>query len=113
MKNTLLTLAIISTLTACSPKSESTGTPQFTLAAADIASASSDASVVHVEFSKAKTEAFRQFTKEHLNQKIQVVVGSKVVAEPVIRTEIPLGKIDVSFSSAEEAQKFAASVSQK
>jgi len=31
----------------------------------------------------------------------------------VIRSEIPGGKIDVSFSSAEEAQAFAASLTQK
>lgn len=113
MKNTLLSLAIILFMTACSPQAESTSTPQFSVAAGDITSASAEATVVHIEFTKPKAEAFRKFTKEHVNQKIQVVVGTKVVAEPVIRTEIPSGKIDVSFSSAEEAQKFAASWSQK
>jgi preprotein translocase subunit SecD len=115
MKNALLSLAIMLFVAACSPKSErtSTGTPQFSVAASDVASASAESAVVHIEFSKAKAEAFRKFTKENLDQKIQVVVGTKVVAEPVIRSEIPGGKIDVSFSSAEEAQKFAASLSQK
>jgi preprotein translocase subunit SecD len=118
MKNTLLSLATILLVTACSPKSErastdSTVTPQFSVAAGDVASASADSSVVHIEFSKAKAEAFRNFTKEHVDQKVQVVVGTKVVAEPVIRSEIPGGKIDVSFSSAEEARAFSASLSHK
>jgi preprotein translocase subunit SecD len=118
MKNTLLSFFIILLVTACSPKSErasttSTVTPQFPVAAGDVLSATADSTVVHIEFSKAKAEAFRTFTKEHVDQKIQVVVATKVVAEPVIRSEIPGGKIDVSFSSAEKAQAFAASLSHK
>jgi preprotein translocase subunit SecD len=113
MKKTLLSLVIILLVTACSPKSDNTGTPQFSVVPADITSASAETTVVHIEFAKPKAEAFSKFTKEHVNQKIQVVVGSKVVAEPVVRSEIPGGKIDVSFSSAEEAQKFAASLSHK
>jgi preprotein translocase subunit SecD len=102
-------------VTACSPKSEriSTGTPQFSVAADDITSTSIESTVVQIEFSNAKAEAFRKFTKDHLDQKIQVIVGTKVVAEPVIRSEIPGGKIAVSFSSSEEAQAFADKLSQK
>ena len=115
MKNALLGLAIMLFVTACSPKSEraGTGTPRFSVVASDITSASAESAVVHIEFSKARAEAFRKFTKEHLDQKIQVVVGTKVVAEPAVRSEIPGGKIDVSFSSPEDAQAFAASLSEK
>jgi preprotein translocase subunit SecD len=118
MKKTLLGLVSILLITACSPKSErastdSTVTPQFPIAAGDVTSATADSTVVHIEFSKAKAEAFRTFTKAHVDQKIQVVVATKVVAEPVIRSEIPGGKIDLSFPSAEEAQAFATSLSHK
>ncbi len=115
MKNTLLSLAVLLSVTACSPKSEhnSTSIPQFSVVASDVTSASTESEVVHLEFSKDKAQAFRRFTKEHLNQKIQVIVGKKVVAEPVVRSEIPGGKIDVSFSSAEDARAFAAKLVKK
>jgi len=115
MKNASLSLVLVLFVTACSPKAERTGTgsPQFSVVAGDITSASAESAVVHIEFSRAKAEAFRKFTKEHLNEKIQVIVGTKVVIEPVVRSEIAGGKIDVSFSSAEDAQEFAAKLSQK
>jgi preprotein translocase subunit SecD len=115
MKNALLSLVIMLFVTACSPKSEraESGTPQFPIAVDDIMSASAESAVVHIEFSKAKAEAFRQFTKEHLGQKIQVVVGTNVVAEPMVRSEISGGKIVVSCSSSENAQALAAKLSQK
>jgi hypothetical protein len=102
MKSALLSLAIILIVTACSPKAErtSTGTPQFSVVAGDITSASAESEVVHIEFSKAKAEALRKFTKEHLNQKIQVVVGTNVVAEPVVRSEIPGGQTESEMSGA-------------
>jgi len=111
MKNTLLSLAIISLLTACSP--ESTSTPQFSVAAGDITSVSAEETAVQVELSKTKAEALRKFTKEHLDQKIQIVVGTNVVAEPIVRSEISSGQLAATFSSAEEAQKFAASLTPK
>src|SRR5262245_25761543 len=105
MKNTLLSLIVVLFLPACSTKTtptSSAGTRQFTIKPADVASASVTApaptqqkAVVHVEFSKAQAEGFRKFTKEHLDQKVQILVGTKVVAEPVIRSEIPGGKIEL------------------
>ena len=129
MKNALLSLVVALLASACSQKPETTtptGTPRFSVAAGDIATSSvevvtgrvlasptQETAVVHIEFSKARAEAFRKFTKEHLDEKVQIMVGTNVVSEPVIRTEIPGGKIEVHFSSPEEARAFAASLSQK
>jgi preprotein translocase subunit SecD len=129
MKTALLSLLVALLASACSQKPEPTatsGTPQFSVSAGDIitssvevvagrvlASPTQETAVVHIEFSKARAEAFRKFTNEHVDQKVQIVVGTNVVSEPVIRTEIPGGKIEVHFSSPEEARAFAASLSQK
>ena len=131
MKNLFVTFAIVLLVAACSQKHESTATtstgmPQFSVAARDITAASTEVvtgrvlssptqetAVVHIEFSKAKAEAFRKFTRDHLDKQVQVVVGTKVVAEPVIRSEIPGGKIEVHFSSPDEAQEFVASLIQE
>ena len=129
MKNALLSVVVALLVSACSQKPEptaTTGTPQFSVSAGDIITSSvevvagrvlssptQETAVVHIEFSKAQAEAFRKFTRDHLDKQVQIVVGSKVVSEPVIRAEIPGGQIEVHFSSPEEAQAFAASLSQK
>jgi preprotein translocase subunit SecD len=129
MKSALLSLLVALLASACSQRTEptaTTGTPRFSVSSGDIitssvevvagrvlASPTQETAVVHIEFSKARAEAFRRFTNEHLDQKVQIVVGRNVVSEPVIRTEIPGGKIEVHFSSPEEARAFAASLSQK
>lgn len=131
MKTTTLSLSLILVLfvSACSHKTESTtstGTPQFSIAVGDVASTSVEVvtdrvpssptqqmAVVHLEFSGAKAAEFRKFTKEHLNQKVQIMVGTKVVSEPVIRAEIPSPKIELAFPSPDEAQAVADSLSKK
>jgi preprotein translocase subunit SecD len=98
--------------------------PKFTIAAGDLASpavlvtnsAPSGANatiVIPLHFTAAKTEAFRTFTREHVDQQAQLVVGSKVVAEPFIRTEISDGHAEMAFSSLEEAQAVRALLSKK
>lgn len=89
--------------------------PQFTIAAGDLASPAVLATnsgpsganptiVIPLHFTAAKTEAFRRFTREHINQQAQLVVRSKVVAEPFIHTEISDGHAELAFSSLQEAQ---------
>jgi preprotein translocase subunit SecD len=101
-----------------SPKTEiasSTNKPQFIIAATDLAvpanvgtngiGSGHDTIVVHMQLSADRTEAFRKFTHEHVNHQTQLVVGSKVIAEPVVLKEITNGRVDVApFPSADEAQ---------
>jgi len=98
--------------------------PQFTIAAADLAapvvlatnsspSGANATIVLHVQFTAAKTEAFRTFTREHMKQQTQLVVGSKVVAEPTVVAEIPDGRVDIAFSSFDDARAVRDSLSKK
>ena len=68
---------------------------------------------VHVTLSGAKSAAFRQFTKDHLNQEVQIMIGTNVVQQPVIRAEISSPKIELMFSSPDEARAIADSLSKK
>jgi len=132
MKHTTIGLILVLFTSACSQKPQSTpnttsgGTPQFLIAAGDVArtsvevvtgrvpsSPTQEMAVVNLELSSAKAAAFRQFTKDHLNQKVQILVGTKVVEEPVIRAEIPGPKMELMFSSPDEARAVAASLSRK
>ena len=90
--------------------------PQFTIAAADLAappvlgtnSAPSGAHatiVLRVQFTAARADAFHKFTRDHKNQQTQLVVSSKVVAEPFVVTEIPDGRVELAFSSLDEARE--------
>jgi preprotein translocase subunit SecD len=90
--------------------------PQFTIAAADLAappmlgtnSAPSGAHptiVLRVRFTAARADAFQKFTRDHKNQQTQLVVRSKVVAEPFVAAEIPDGRVDLAFSSVDEARE--------
>jgi preprotein translocase subunit SecD len=126
MKTIILSLVLVLFVSACSRKA-ATGTPQFSIAAGDVVGAASveivtgrvpssptqETAVVHLQFSSAKAAEFRQFTKDHLNQKVQILVGTKVVEEPVIRAEIPSPKIELMFSSSNEAQVVTDSLSKK
>jgi preprotein translocase subunit SecD len=100
------------------------GKPQFTIAPADLAapavlatnsspSGANATIVIQLRFTAAKTEAFRRFTREHMKQQTQLVVGSKVVAEPTIAAEISDGRADIAFSSFEDARAVRDSLSKK
>ena len=121
MKMKTLSLVLVLCVSACSRKADST---KFTIAAADLAlpaeiatnSAPSGANatiVVQLQFSPATTEAFRKFTRNHIGQKTQLMVGSKIVLEPFIVAEISDGRCDLNFSSVEEAQNFKNLLSKK
>jgi len=133
MKNTMLSLPLVLLVSACSHKTESaptTGTggstPQFAIAANDVSSASIEiltntpnlvaahataSADVHLA-SKAAAD-FQKFTQAHLNQQVQILVGSKVVAEPVIRAPISSGEVVLSFPTPGEAQAVVEALSKK
>ena len=123
MKTLILSLFVIAGFSACSPdptSADSSETPQFAIAPADVSNASivisplqGQMTVVRVEFSEAKAEAFRKFTKKHLDRQIQVMVGTQVVAEPIIRAEIPGGVVELRFPSPVEAQTVVTSLTQQ
>jgi preprotein translocase subunit SecD len=129
MKNTTLSLLLVLLVLACSHKTESTTTVSstgFSIAASDVVSTSVETttgsvpasptqamSMVHVELSAAKAAEFRQFTKDHVSQKVQILVGTKVVQEPVIVSEIVGPKIDLLYSTSAEAQSIADLLSKK
>jgi preprotein translocase subunit SecD len=129
MKFAKLSLLLALLTSGCSPKTETSatvGTPQFSIAAGDVASRSVEVAtnrvsaspseqtaVVRLEFTDRKAAAFRKFTKEHLNQKVQIIVGTNVVAEPVIRAEIRSPRCELDFSSAEKAQAVVDSLREK
>jgi len=117
VKTTVLSLILLLFAWACSRKTESAvdSKPQFTIAPADLAdppvlatnsspSGANATVVIHLQFSPAKTDAFRKFTRKHIHQQTQLVVGSKVVAEPFILSEIPDARTDLAFSSLDEAR---------
>ena len=135
IKGYTVLLAVSLFAAACSRKSESTvstskprsidaSKPQFTIAAADLAvpskigtnsapSGTNASIVIHLQFSTEKAEEFRQFTREHLNQKMQLLVGSKVVAEPFIVAEVSGGQADLTFSSLDDAKAVADSLNKR
>jgi len=51
--------------------------------------------VVQLGLSEVRASDFRKFTQLHLNQKVQIVLGTNVVAEPIIRSEVVNGRIEL------------------
>ena len=133
MKNTVIGLILVLFTSACSHKIESTpttstggSTPQFSIAASDVSSASIQIATnspnlvaahktaqADVHLSTKAAADFQKFTQEHLNQKVQILVGSKVVSEPVIRATISSGEVVMGFSTPEEAQAVVDVLSKK
>jgi RNA polymerase sigma factor (sigma-70 family) len=69
------------------------------------------APVINVEFSDVGRELFAQITKENLNKRLAIVLNGRLYSAPVIRSEIPGGKAQISGSfTDEEARDLAASL---
>src|SRR6185369_1937321 len=136
MKSTTIKVAVLSVLlvllaSACSRTTQrgrnyglDPNKPQFTIAPADLAAApvlgtNSGPSGAHativlrVEFTATRADAFHKFTRDHRNQQTQLVVRSKVVAEPFVAAEIPDGRVELAFSSIDEARGVRAWLSKK
>jgi hypothetical protein len=60
-----------------------------------------------VLFSSDKAAEYHQFTEQHLNQRIQVLVGTNVIVQPWIFAADTSGKLEVSISDFERAQRLA------
>jgi preprotein translocase subunit SecD len=89
--------------------------PQFTIASRDLAvppvlgtnsapSGEHATIVIRVQLTPARADAFQKFTREHKHQQTQLIVGSKVVAEPTIIAEISGGHFEMAFSDFDEAR---------
>jgi preprotein translocase subunit SecD len=133
MKNIAIGLILVLFTSACSRKTETTPTastgvslPQFVFAASDVMTASAKSAtnrpdlvahhrnaVVDVQFSSKATADLRKFTQEHLNQQVQILVGSNVLAVTWIRSVMPDGQFQTAFPTLEEAQAFADTLMKK
>ncbi len=86
----------------------------FTIAASDLAvpatirtngvGSGNETIVIHLQLSASRADELRVFTRDHINQDMQLLVGTKVVAEPHIVGEISGGESELSFSSAAQAR---------
>jgi len=117
MKTTTLSLILIFLASACASKAQDvpTAKPKFVIMAGDVVSTSVElvtnrvpsTAVVHLEFTSGKAAEFRKFTQQHLKQTVQILVGTNVVATPVIQSEIPSKKIYLDFPTREEAARIS------
>jgi preprotein translocase subunit SecD len=122
MKTTTLSLMLILLASAYASKAQSDAPPakpQFVIMPGDVVSTSvetvtndvitsapiKETTVVHLDFTSDKAAAFRKFTRQHLKQTVQILVGTNVVATPMIESEIPSRKIYLNFSTPEEATR--------
>jgi len=122
-KIVLLGLILLLSASACSRKgaknAASAGPPRLILAAKDIASPVEvvtnrfGTAELLVKLSASKAEELRKLSQAHLNEQVELVVGSKVVAKPLMRHQISGGEFKLSFSSPDEARSVADSLSGK
>ncbi|MGA2243495.1 MAG: hypothetical protein ABSH48_00740 [Verrucomicrobiota bacterium] len=117
-------VAILLVLAGCSPKTADhspsseaqapAGPARFTIIPNDLAGIAEVTAnpghgtnagyVVNLQFTDDKAAEFREFTRAHINQRVQLIIGHKVVAEPLISAEITNGLADLSFASIQEAR---------
>ena len=64
--------------------------------------ASSGAPEINVEFSPEGNELFAAVTKENINKRLAIVLGGRLYAAPVIRSEISGGKTQITGSFTED-----------
>ncbi len=64
--------------------------------------------LVHVSFDSKGTRLFARLTREHVGERMAIVLDDKVVTAPVIQEEIPNGRAQITgMGSAEEAADVA------
>jgi RNA polymerase sigma factor (sigma-70 family) len=72
---------------------------------------STGAPQIDVEFSEVGRELFAAITKENINKRLAIVLDGQLYSAPVIRTEIPGGKAQITGSFTEqEARELAAKI---
>jgi preprotein translocase subunit SecD len=126
MKITTLSLILVLLASACSHRSEratspvtpniaiDSSKPHFELVVSDLAApavistngvgSGHDTIVISFQLSADKAAEFAKFTQEHLRQQTQLICDSKVVAEPFVASPIAGGRVQVAFSSLEQAR---------
>jgi preprotein translocase subunit SecD len=68
---------------------------------------------IDIEFSEVGKELFAAITKENINKRLAIVLDGKLYSAPVIRSEIPGGKAQITGSfTVEEANKLAAKINE-
>jgi preprotein translocase subunit SecD len=90
-------------------------TPIMDYTAIRLATASTDplsgASSIDVEFNEEGKELFAAFTKENINRRLAIVLNGQVFSAPVIRSEIPGGRVQITGSfTQDEARLLAAKI---
>ncbi len=90
--------------------------PQFHLGRTDVSKMSKslikgnpsiprpDCYIFHLALSDARAIDFQKFTRQHLNEKVEIVLGTNVIAEPIIRSEVTNGMI-VAACPADQINK--------
>ena len=75
--------------------------------------ATSGAPEINVEFSPEGNELFAAVTKENINKRLAIVLGGRLYAAPVIRSEISGGKTQITGTfTEEEAIEIAAKINE-
>lgn len=123
-------LAVLVFIPACSPTRPgdspptsvpvATGLPRFTLIPTDVSGiaeihtrpplGTNSEYRIELQFTDAKADQFREFTRAHVNQRVQLLVGHEVVAEPVIAAKVASGRAELVFATAAEAGAAARSL---
>jgi len=119
VKNLTLGSILVFVLSACSHKTENNParTPQFHITSSDVTSVSVQPMTIvktgrkladlEVVLSREKAAEYHQFTQEHLNQRVQVLVGTNLIVDPWVYSADSSGRLETSFSRFEEAQTLA------
>ena len=98
---TLLLAALSSTA-----YSESTDLPTFSVSPGQVTEASvaltADGPRLRMNFISEKRIEFSDFTQHNLDKKVKIVVADKLVEEPVIRSHMMGGSMEVIVASPEE-----------
>ena len=97
-----------------------TGTPQFQITASDISRVSvKPMTIVKTGRKIAELDlvfsgsSFHKFAQEHLNQRVQFLVGTNLLVETQMSPVISRGELELSCSTVEEAQATADSLTNK
>jgi preprotein translocase subunit SecD len=69
--------------------------------------------VLHMQLSDTKAAEFREFTKRHIDQRVDFVAAGKRIAQPIIRGEVTNGQIGLPFGFPDEAQEVVNSLSKR
>ena len=72
-----------------------------------------DTIVINFHLSTEKAAEFARFTQEHTNQMTQLIIDSRVVAQPFVHRPVSDGVVQLVFSSFAQAQAVETLLSEK